>query len=328
MKDGEREPPEQGSLADILSPLAIEAGDEDQLTRVAHGLTLANLAEKTDRALAIVQARTQILEKVRAASIVMTQPENWTLFKDPEGREKAHLGADGAYAIMDLWGVEVFNLRGPDDRRVAEPVLIKEPDGTWTAVIIGDGRARFTNRTVEGLAARANSKEEFVGRNTGAAFISEAVMLSDLKATARTRLDSKFVRVLTGTANVPVEILKSHGLKTELCTKGKGYGSSAARRADRQIDPDLLSRAEAFWKSIVGYCVGDEAAALTALAKVSEFTEKDKNGKILMVNGQPKMKRPAGWRDLVASGSDRWLTISMERFKEMLEAEEKGISNR
>jgi hypothetical protein len=244
--------------------------EEAALVSTARPVTLESIAQKKDQALAILEAREQILTNLFKAAIRRTEPQDWVLFKNKAGQEVAMLGNPGAARVAALYGIKVFNLRGPDGEKVAQPVMVQETDKSKTAVIIGDAICAFTGMSIEGLRAARNSKEQFTGRpREGSGSVGEACSDQDLRTAAYSLLFSKAVRVLTGTNKVSIETLKANGVAVEKCTKGSGYGSASERGAATVADADVPAKAEELRKALLKATGGDAGAAKDLLLEIT-----------------------------------------------------------
>ena len=253
---------ELSTLDKSLVPMIGDPDEEEALVSTARAVTLETIAANKDKALAILEAREQILTNLFAAAIRRTEPQDWVLFKNKAGQEVGMLTNSGAARVAPLYGIKVFNLRGPNGEKVAEPVMVNEPDKSKSAVIIGDAICAFTGMSIEGLRAARNSKEQFTGRpREGSGSVGEGCSDQDLKTAAYSLLFSKAVRVLTGTNKVNLETLKDKKIDVTKCTKGSGYGSSAERGASTVAEADVPAKVEEFRKALLSATGGDEAAA-------------------------------------------------------------------
>src|SRR5262245_3250567 len=60
----------------------------------------------------VVEAVDRILQTLRRAAIQQTMPDDWTLYKTPQGRVTGYLEDQGCKRITKLWRIEVYNF-GP-----------------------------------------------------------------------------------------------------------------------------------------------------------------------------------------------------------------------
>lgn len=190
------------------------------------GSELSRLSLRVNDALEVVSTRVRVLEKLRQAAIQLTNPEDWLLYRNAEsGRETAYLQDCGCERIRDLFEIDIFNIQPAE----------KISDGTdFVYLIVGDGRCRFTGKTIESVEGSRSSTDDFVKYKSGI-----ELQLAVRKA-ARANLDGSIVRELTGMSSVPREELDAawEGMSktSDRCVKARGYGSGAERRMD---DPSL-----------------------------------------------------------------------------------------
>ncbi len=216
-------------------PTMVEIEEERGLARrVAGSLSLDRmLMRDPDRVVMMVENRAKALERVRLGAIKITDPIDWTINVDKEGRKIATLRKSGCSKVRKHFGVSTGNIR-PQEVKVTQ-----NSDGTTTAEIWGDAFCGLTGEFVQNLRGARTSGEQFTGRTEKETNASKALELSDLKEACRTNLENKAVRILSGMTAVPVEELKTtwgSEKDVERCYKGHGYGSSADRKAGVNID--------------------------------------------------------------------------------------------
>lgn len=73
-----------------------------ELRRPSTPATLSEIAALGGEGVKIVQARVQILQTLKAASIAMTHPEDWLLFKDKDGNIKCLLWRCGSRWFLGI----------------------------------------------------------------------------------------------------------------------------------------------------------------------------------------------------------------------------------
>jgi hypothetical protein len=186
-------------------------------------VTLGELAALKGEALEIVDARVQILETLRKASIRATSPEDWVLFKAREedgGQVVGYLEDSGCERVRALWGVRIYNI-SPSEK------IVGNDPADFMILITGDGECAITHEIVEQMEGGRSSKDDFCRDKTGA-----ALELAVRKA-ARANLDGGVVRELTGMRSVPLQELEAAWVGTsktiDRCRKGRGFGSHDAR---------------------------------------------------------------------------------------------------
>lgn len=166
----------------------------------------------------VISARIEILNTLRRASIKITNPEDWLLFRSPDGRVTAYLQDCGCERIRPLWGIDITPTN--TDR-------IGMDDGQFLYVITGNGLSHVTKKTAIGIEGSRSSTDDFISGKLGA-----QRELAVRKA-ARANLDGSIVRELTGLSIVPIEELQdawnNTNKKTDNCRLGRGFGSQTER---------------------------------------------------------------------------------------------------
>lgn len=201
-------------------------------------VTLESLAQRMDGD--FVENVAHILESARRASIAMTEPDDWVLFKrvdvgTGEERSTAFLQDVGCQRLEDLWRIEVKPPRGEKDFRKERISVPASEDFAWT--FVGDGVCHLTHRTVYGIEGVRRSDEDFVKYKKG---IQREV---EVRKAAFANLHGGIVRRLTGLGAVSTRLLQEvwdvqgTGKKAAQCPKGKGYGSKSERLGeDKNLD--------------------------------------------------------------------------------------------
>lgn len=211
-----------------------ELVDETALARPSVPTTINQLASlEKDRGVAIIEQRLQIFQTMRVASIALTMPNDWTLFKDLDGRETGFLGDQGCDRIKKLWGIQVNNL-GPMTK-------IEDADhpGEFAFSITGDGSCGLTGEAVFEMQGVRYSTERYATEKP-----EGLQRIIAVQKAARANLDGGITRELAGMKSVPIEELDrawaDSWKKSSMCNKGRGYGSSAERKgstADHGLAP-------------------------------------------------------------------------------------------
>jgi len=196
--------------------------------------TLNELAARTDDALAIIDTRIRVINTVRGASIAMTHPEDWVLFKAKDGRVVGYLEDVGCNRVRDLFGISVYNVGN------YEKVAGSTPED-FTYFLRGDGRCSITGQVLEGIEGARSSTDD-VGKGKVGAQLDITVRKS-----TRANLDGNITRRLAGLQSIPVEELdaawKGTAKKSAHCRLGRGFGSQAERQGaeirQAQQPPDV-----------------------------------------------------------------------------------------
>jgi hypothetical protein len=224
---------------DTLDPEVVaddrEANDDRlALRRPDVPITLSELAARKGEAPEIIEARVQVLETLHRASIRMTDPTDWILFKSPDdqgGQIVGYLQDAGCDRVRDLWGIEVFNISKPEKVAGADPE-------TFHYLVTGDGRCKLTRQVVEQMEGGRSSTDDFCRGKTGA----ELHLL--VRKAARANLDGNIVRELAGLKSVAIEAIRAAWVGTpkqvENCRLGRGFGTRDERLGARsEKAPDL-----------------------------------------------------------------------------------------
>jgi len=249
-------------------PTLTEILEEQRLAaRVASSMSLDRmLIRDPDRVVHMVERRMKALETVRLGAVKQTDPIDWTINQDKEGRKIATLRKSGCSKVRKYFGISTTNIR-PQEVKITQ-----NPDGTTTGEIWGDAFCALTGEIVQNLRGARTSGEQFTGRTEKETKAPHSVEMSDLKESVRTNLENKAVRIMAGMSAVPVEELqaawKDTGKDATKCYRGHGYGTSAEREA--AINLDLL---RAIFKEITAATKKPEAELL------KEATIYSKNGK-------------------------------------------------
>ena len=206
------------------------------LRHPAAPLTLDALAARQKaEAVEIIDARAAIIDTARRRAIRMTHPEDWVLHKSPDGRITAYLQDSGCDRVRDIWGVEVFNVSTPQKVALAD-------GAAFMYLVSGDGRARLTMATVEGVEGGRPSDDPICKGKSGA----ELELL--VRKSARANLDGRITRALTGLENVPIGELEAAWDGTpksvKHCRAGHGFGSQderfgGARAGTPDVEPPV-----------------------------------------------------------------------------------------
>src|SRR3990167_9733075 len=179
-------------------PIVPEVVEETRdLVRPSVPTTINELASH-ERGVAIVEQRLQIFNTMRVASIQLTMPNDWTLFKADDGRVSGYLGDQGCDRIKKLWGISVINL-GKMER-----IDDLEHPGEFAYRITGDGTCGLTGEAVFGMEGVRYSTERYALEKPEGIQRTVAVQKA-----ARANLDGGITRELAGLKSVPAEEIDS-----------------------------------------------------------------------------------------------------------------------
>jgi hypothetical protein len=213
--------------SDVREGDLIEAERSLELRRPNVPTTINELAALEDKkGTAIIERRVEIFNTLRVASIRLTFPHDWTLFKTPEGQVYGFLDDAGCDRIKKLWGIQVHNLGpNPQPRPAAK---ITGENGEFAYRITGDGVCGMTGESVFDMEGVRYSTEPYAQQKPEGIQRDVAV-----ERAARANLDGGIVRELAGVKSVPIEELQAAWggtwKKIEACNKGRGFGSANER---------------------------------------------------------------------------------------------------
>lgn len=238
----------------------------------------------------LVTQRAESLDRIRAAAMRRTNPEDWVLFKkekdDPIENANGYLKGSGAKRVGEYYGVKIFNKRPVGDREGWEPHRVKDDHGNITYTGWCDALSRVNQMTVENLEVSISSVEDFTGRRTDKNGKIQPrgteALEQDLRASLQTRLESKAIRILCAMTGVPARELKlawdGTDKSLERCDKGHGFGTSSGRTAEKVAEAGVQDRAKVLWRDILKAVAGDEGAAGQILKEITRFKKTDGTG--------------------------------------------------
>lgn len=262
----------QRSWIDALSD------EENTLTKRAED-SFVEALQKLDNGVALFERRAEVMTKCYQAALKRTRPEDWVLFKDRQGNERAMLTGSGADAVSELYGIVVLNIRPLNERgEFAPQKILRDGDPTiygyraWC-----DAFSRFNGRAIQAVECTRWSDEDFTGRSVDAAGKltkdpkeKAAALDSDLRVAVQKLLYTKPARILANMTRVPVSELRSAGLAVERCTQGGGYGKSDERAASALTSDEVKALREKLREEILRCCGGDAAEARDLLAEITK----------------------------------------------------------
>jgi hypothetical protein len=219
-------------------PVDAEVVDAEPKHLIRHPGAPTNLNELAGRkgeAVEIIEARVQVVETLRRASIRLTSPADWLLFKAPDdqgGQIVGYCQDSGAERFRDLWGIDVFDVSDPEK-------ITGNDANVFTYIVRGSGRCRITGQTLEQIEGARSSTDDFCRGVTGVAL--EVLV----RKAARANLDGGVTRELAGMKSVPVEEIaaawEGTPKKIEACRHGRGFGTRDERlgaRSEKAPDVD------------------------------------------------------------------------------------------
>lgn len=195
------------------------------------GSTVDELAQ-SESGVVIVERGIAIIKTLRAASIALTYPHDWVLFK-AEDRVTAYCQDAGCQRFSDLWGIEIYDL--------GEWIHTKDEEtGDFSWSIEGSGLSKRTGQVVVGIFGTRYSYEEFIVRRK----LPKLQISTEVKKAARANLHGSIVRELAGMKQVPMEELDqvwaTAGMgaykTTKLSPRGRGFGTGNERAGGASAD--------------------------------------------------------------------------------------------
>jgi hypothetical protein len=201
--------------------------------------SLTDLASRLDDGMAIIKAREMILETARHAGVRMTEPEDWLLFKDKQGRTVGYLQDCGCERVRPIFGISTFDVGRPEKLPLA--------DGGFIYTITGSGRCALTQEIIENVMGGRASTDDYITRQDPP-LKGAQLELAVMKA-ARSNLEGNITRALAGLKTVPLEeieeIFSPDKKKTRArFREGRGFGKQADRAQNTEGAPHQAANGE------------------------------------------------------------------------------------
>lgn len=240
-------------FSDILQEL-VDRGVRPTRDQTLSGLTLRN----TEEAIEAINA-------LQIASIRLTYPEDWVLFRAKDGAEICYLQDAGCERVRPLWGIDFdrVSLKEDVDDRMLE-------DGNYVAEAIIRCRCALTGETIEEMGFRSSAG--FFGPEWEKVTKAEsAVEIARLKANIRKASivngKGRCIRTVSGLAQVPVSKLRECGLDVKRIRGGAVFQSGTkGGSGDYASEPQLKALTAEAMKKVVGLDkIGDYGAILRML---------------------------------------------------------------
>jgi hypothetical protein len=266
-----------GAKGNLPVPARVELVKEQAISARMDQSFIDMLAQM-EQAEQILDRRSRMLESLRTRAIRKTNPSDWVLNKDRDGRALATPSAPACEKIAEEYGIDLEEI-GPRNSANGrfEPDRVERPDGSFSLEAWCAAVSKTTHRYVPLITAARASDEQFTGRD-----ISDGSKnLSDLKSSVLTLLRSKAARVISGLVRVPPAILddawKGTDKTTEQCTLGHGYGKGGDRAAQRVAEEGVPELAQDLWDEIMRRTSGDEDEARTVLKRITSKPKTDRS---------------------------------------------------
>jgi hypothetical protein len=243
----EEEAEEFAPEVEIVSPGEgiISLRDENMRRQMTRSVTVDEILMKSpSKAIDFLKKRNELLAIAFDAAVARTESFHWVKSKTADGKSVVcTLRAPGAMLAKDNYGIQVLNMRDEEGKPVHRAKIMKEEDGSKTAVIIADGYCPLNSQYAEAVMGVRNSKEKFVGRSEGKAFISNIILENDLRGAAYSHMIGKMVRTLTGLHAVSLKKLMTYeNIREEDMIPG--YGFEEERKADRAEDSRKITEGQ------------------------------------------------------------------------------------
>jgi len=218
---------------EVIDPEVMQDEAVEVYKRPSVPVTIDELAALAgEGGLEIAKARAAIIDNLRRASISLTSPQDWLLFKNDAGAT-GYCQDTGCKRYWQLWGIEI-SPRGDFEK------ITDDETKDFAYRCYGDGFCQVTGLFLKNVEGVRYSTEDFCKD------------LPQLKKEVRVRQaavanrDGSIIRALAGMKSIPIEMLeevwKGTGKSTDHCNLGKGYGSKAERMGaavqQSDINPD------------------------------------------------------------------------------------------
>lgn len=214
---------EQAKESEVIDPEVMPPETHLELSKPSVPVTIEELSGLPDeRGVEIVESRKKILDSLRKASILMTSPSDWLLFRTREGAVTAFLQDSGCKRIWQIWGISITPT-GEFQK------LVDDNTKDFAYRCTADGDCKVTGLKVYDIEGIRYSTEDFC-KDVKPDLKKEMFV----KLAAVANRDGNIIRSLTGMKSVALEYIedvwKGTNKKTSLCSKGKGYGTQAERQ--------------------------------------------------------------------------------------------------
>jgi len=199
-------------------------------------LSLAELSKQLGVGVQTLQAAIDLWNNLRRAALSLTAPEDWLLFRDPEGRITCYLQDCGCARVRPLYGISIYN--------VSKPEKMTQTDGSFTYIISGSGFCARSLGQVESIEGARSSTDDFITKQNPP-LTGTALDLAVRKA-ARSNLDGSITRELAGLESVPLEEIMEIYQKTDPTKvrarfrEGRGFGKKGERSFQGEMAPDKV----------------------------------------------------------------------------------------
>lgn len=205
---------------EIHNPEVVE--EPKEVARPLQPFSVTDLAA-LDQGIMIMERKLQIIKTLRAASIALTFPQDWVLFK-AEDRITGYLQDAGCDRVKDMWGIQIEKIG--DLEKIEDPA---DEQGVFGYSITGEGYSKVTGQAVERMTGIRYSDEDFIISRK----LKPIKLDAEVKKAARANLDGSILRELAGLKSVPIEELdqvwSGSWKKSDKCPRGRGFGTADER---------------------------------------------------------------------------------------------------
>jgi hypothetical protein len=217
---------DDSTVKEVDAELVNEQAIERRASVPATIYQLAELEMQKGGGVSVAEAVDKIILSLRRAAIAQTMPDDWTLYKNRDGRITGYLEDQGCKRITKLWRIEIYNF-GPNERS-PHWSQITDDTGEYAVQITADARCGWTGEELLSLTGTRYSTDDFAQQKP-----SGIQRLMAVAAGARANLDGNATRKLAGVEGVSVEELdecwKGSWKTSQMCNKGRGFGSANER---------------------------------------------------------------------------------------------------
>lgn len=218
----------------------------------------------------MLEARAKLISTIRAIAIKQTAPEDWTLYRAKDGSVVGVPAAAAALKMRRWAGISIMNHRGMEGGEGPTVREIKSATKETVTLIEGYADGMCGRDKMPAVYFSVRSDDQFIGRAGKDTPRKGGPREQDLMSCWRTGIDSKIVRMMTGTTKVSETELKKLEIDTSRCVKGSGFGTGQQRESGRVADAGAAEDAEGLWNECVKRTSGTEVKAEELLKEITK----------------------------------------------------------
>ena len=271
---------EQRSVADIFPDPLRAAMLPAEVVNEIRSLVARAEPPTAPRILAVVASRdveaaAAVAHQLQDASIKMTFPEDWVVFRSKDGAELGYLQDVGCARVRPLWAI---SFESTDlGRDCVETKIPGNEDEDVSFEIVVSGECALTGESQSEVGYRSSAG--FFGpawRGSKDKPVERAKVRADIRKSALSNGRGRLIRLFTGLAQVPVERLVRAGLDrqrlrgAEFQSGTKGGSGAGAGASQPQIDTIVKNGFDFRKVAGLGEVVGRDAFA--AIVKSAALT--------------------------------------------------------